>query len=176
MADIEAKFHQVRVRPSDCDALRLLWWPDGNLGNPPEKHEMRVNLFGGASSPSCANFALKKTAKDSEADFEPQVVETVERNFYVDDCLKSVSEEYEAVKLAKQLREILARGGFKLTKWLSRERRCPMEYIVRSIRIQDRRKGELRPATRRGILSIVNSVYDPLGFSAPFIFQAKLIL
>lgn len=48
-----------------------------------------------------------------------------------------------------------------------------MEYIVRSVRIQDRRD---RPATRRGILSIVSSVYGPLGFAAPFIFQAKLIL
>lgn len=30
-----------------------------------------------------------------------------------------------------------------------------------------------RPATRKGILSIVSSVYDALGFVAPFSFQAK---
>ncbi len=35
MADVEAMFHQVRVRPTDCDALRFLWWPDGNLASPP---------------------------------------------------------------------------------------------------------------------------------------------
>ena len=32
-----------------------------------------------------------------------------------------------------------------------------------------------KPATRRSILSIVSSIYDPLGFAAPFIIQAKLI-
>ena len=84
---------------------------------------MHVHLFGGASSPSCANFALKKTPKDNEADFNHQVIETVEQNFYVDDCLKSVSNEEDAVDLAKQLRELLAQGGFKLTKWLSNSRK-----------------------------------------------------
>ncbi len=30
-----------------------------------------------------------------------------------------------------------------------------------------------QPATRRGILSAVSSVYDPLGFLSPFILKAK---
>ena len=33
-----------------------------------------------------------------------------------------------------------------------------------------------RPATRRGILSVVSSVYDPLGFVSPFILSAKILL
>ena len=33
-----------------------------------------------------------------------------------------------------------------------------------------------RPATRRGILSFVISVYYPLGFAAPFILPAKVLL
>ncbi|XP_039608830.1 uncharacterized protein LOC120528756, partial [Polypterus senegalus] len=33
-----------------------------------------------------------------------------------------------------------------------------------------------KPATRRGILSVVSSVYDPLGFLAPALLPAKLIL
>ena len=33
-----------------------------------------------------------------------------------------------------------------------------------------------RPCTRRGILSAVNSLYDPLGMAAPFILSAKLLL
>ena len=62
MSDIEAMFHQVRVQQSDRDALRFLWWPNRDLNSPPEEYQMNVHLFGTASSPSCANFALKKTA------------------------------------------------------------------------------------------------------------------
>ena len=88
MSDVESMFYQVLVRPSDCDALRFLWWPNGNLDQPPEEFRMRVHLFGGASSPSCANFALRKTAEDNKEEFDPVAIETVNKNFYVDDCLK----------------------------------------------------------------------------------------
>ena len=71
-------------------------------------------------------FALKRTAEDNKGDFNLQTIETVERNFYnnyVDDCLKSVKNEVEAINLAKQLRTLLARGGFDLTKWISNSRK-----------------------------------------------------
>ena len=31
MTDVEAMFHQVRVPESDCDLLRFLWWPRGDV-------------------------------------------------------------------------------------------------------------------------------------------------
>ena len=33
-----------------------------------------------------------------------------------------------------------------------------------------------KPATRRGILSIVSSIYDPIGIASPFVFSAKVLL
>ena len=33
-----------------------------------------------------------------------------------------------------------------------------------------------KPVTRRGIVSVVYSLYDPLGFIAPYVMKAKLIL
>ncbi|XP_028411636.1 uncharacterized protein LOC114534738 [Dendronephthya gigantea] len=203
MSDVEAMFYQVRVPSEDRKALKFLWWPDGDLDQPVQEYEMNVHLFGGASSPSCANFALRRTAQDNKAEFDPETTETVERNFYVDDCLKSIPTDPEAVRLANQLRELLARGGFRLTKWTSNSK-AVLESLPESERSEQVKDMNLdkspiqralgvrwnvssdkfgfsivvkdRPATRRGILSVVSSVFDPLGFVAPFVLKAKQIL
>ncbi|KAK3741635.1 hypothetical protein QZH41_008310 [Actinostola sp. cb2023] len=111
MADVESMFYQVHVRPEDSDYLRYLWWPGGDLNQEPEELQMRVHLFGGVSSP----FGLRKTADDNRTDFAEETVETVKRNFYVDDCLKSTDGEEQAIKLVNELRSLLAKGGFRLT-------------------------------------------------------------
>ena len=119
MVDIEGMFHQVKVTPEDCNALRFLWWPDGDVTAQPEELMMAVHLFDRVSSPSCANFVLKKTAKDNKTSFDPEIIRTVKRDFYVDDCLKSVTSDKSAIFLVDNLIELLRRGGFPLTKWLS---------------------------------------------------------
>ena len=107
MSDVEAMFHQVRVDPEDRSALRFLWWPNGNLDLEPEEFIVTVHLFSAVSSPSYANFALKKTATDNQADFNKEAVKTVERDFSVDDCLKSVGSEEDAIHLSSELSQLL---------------------------------------------------------------------
>ena len=119
MADIEAMFHQVRIIPNDYDAFRFLWFPNNDLNADPREYQMLVNLFGAKSSPSCANFALLRTAEDSANDFDPSMTDIVKKNFNVDDCLKSVPDEQKGVEVATKLPELLNRGGFRLTKWVS---------------------------------------------------------
>ena len=87
MADIEGMFHQVRVPENDADFLRFLWWPHGNVDQPLVEYRMVVHLFGAVSSPSCANYALKRTAIDNEGQVDRDVLNTIRNNFYVDDCL-----------------------------------------------------------------------------------------
>lgn len=124
MADVEAMFHQVRVPPDDCEALRFLWWPNGDTTAIPEEFQMMVHLFGSISSPSCANFALKKTAEDNRDDFNALTVSTIPRDFYVDDCLKSVESDQTAIPLVGELRQLLSKGGFQLTKWTSNSQKA----------------------------------------------------
>ncbi len=104
MADIQAMFHQVRVSLEHTDFLRFLWYPDGDTRQAPMQYRMRVHLFGSVSSPSCANYALWRIVRDYKDNFEPSVLNTILRNFYVDDCLKSVSSEAKAIKMGRSFK------------------------------------------------------------------------
>lgn len=97
MTDVKAMFYQVRVTEEDKDFLRFLWWPNGNVTQDVTELRMTVHLFGAVSSPSCACFALRKTAEDNQHSFNFKVMNTVYKNFYVDDCLKSLPSEKEAI-------------------------------------------------------------------------------
>jgi hypothetical protein len=120
-ADIEAMFCQVKVSPIHRDFLKFLWWKDGDYNQPVEVYRMSVHPFGATSSPSCAGFCLHKTADEFESEFDPETIETIHRNFYVDDCLKSVSDTQKAIRLIQQLRDILMRRSFRLTKFVSND-------------------------------------------------------
>jgi len=205
MADVKAMFHQVKVATEDTNFLRFLWWPDGDLKREPVEYRMNVHLFGAVSSPSCACFALRRTAEDNKFNFPEKVIDTIHANFYMDDCLKSVASEEEAILMIKDLTAVCLTGGFQLTKWVSNSRSVlqtvPEEHRAHGIKMMDLDQDQLpveralgllwcvqsdtfkfkmnikdNPCTRRGVLSIVCSVYDPLGFLAPFTLTAKLLL
>ena len=71
-----------------------------------------VHLFRATSSPSCANFCLRKAAQDWTGHFSDETIKTVLKNFYVDDCLKSVKSVKSAILLVKDLQILLGKGGF----------------------------------------------------------------
>ena len=98
LADVEAMFHQVCVALLDTNALHFLWWPENDLSKEPEEFKMVVHVFGATSSPCVADFALQKTADDNK-EFGKIVIDTVKRNFYVDDCLKAVCDEKEGMQI-----------------------------------------------------------------------------
>ena len=62
------------------------------------------------------NLALRKTAEDNHHSFQPNVINTVKRNFFVDDCLNSLPAEQKAVEHVGSLCTLLSRGGFKLAR------------------------------------------------------------
>ena len=201
--DVEAMFHQVRVTPSDCNALRFLWWSDDDLDKEPEEYQMLVHLFGATSSPSVCCWALRQTAVRYGERYDPKVLAVVDRNFYVDDCLLSVDSVQEARQIVKDVTSLLQEGGFRLTKWLSNsrevmssipdaeraksvvdldldelpmERALGMSWNVEKDCFQFTSVIKEKPATKRGLLSVISSLYDPLGFVAPVTLNGKRLL
>lgn len=201
-ADIEAMFHRVLACVEDRDCLRFLWKDDLDAAEP-DVYQMNVHIFGAKCSPTCAEYALQRTAKDNQKDFSELAVNTVLRDFYVDDLISGESSPELAAKLANELIDLCKRGGFRLTKWTSNSREVlaslpPSELAAKEVNLEldelpvervlgmhwntDRDQFIFRmiqkeaPSTKRGALTIVSSVFDPLGYEAPFILRAKLII
>ena len=83
---------------------------------------MRVHVFGGTSSPGCCNYALRRTALDNVSSYSKEAINTLLRNFYVDDVLKSVPSVRNALTLIQEVRDLCKKGGFKLTKFISNKK------------------------------------------------------
>ena len=118
-ADIEAMFYQVRIPEEQRSFLRFLWWEDGDTSTRPLEYEMYVHIFGAISSPSCANYALKKTAEENRERFGDAVADTILRDFYVDDMLKSTDDDDSATSVLLGVQGSCSEGGFNLTKVVS---------------------------------------------------------
>ena len=118
IADVEEMFYQVAVNMKDADSLRFLWTDDIFSDNV-YTMQMLVHVFGARSSPTCANYALQRTARDNQRNFNPLTVETVLKSFYMDDLLKSVDTLAVGISLVGELIDILKLGGFRLTKFMS---------------------------------------------------------
>ena len=147
MADIEKMFYQVKVPPNQRSFLRFLWWENGNFHAKPLEFEMTVHIFGAISSPSCSNFALRQTANDFGSLYGLEVACCLLRNFYVDDLLKSVENDDQAIPLLSRLIKICGDGGFNLTQVVSNS-----EAVVNSIPVEKRAESFQTPELPRNLL------------------------
>ena len=115
-ADIEGMFLQVGVIPEDRPSLRFLWREDP--ATDVAVYQYVRHIFGSKDSPTCANYALQQTARDNRIQFL-EAANSVENHFYMDDYLESSPTVNEATQKAQDLVDILEKGGFKLTKFVS---------------------------------------------------------
>ena len=203
--DFEGMFNQFLLNKEDRDLLRFLWFEEGNSEARPVEYRMKVHIFGAASLPGCANFAFKQATGDGEAEFGSETAQFIRRDFYVDDGLKSMKNPEEVIALIKNSQKLCTKAGLRLHKFMSNSKEVieaiPSEDRAKGLQDLDRNHDPLpaertlgiiwcieldcfqfkidvqvRPLTRREVLSTVSSVFDPLGFAAPLILVGKQIL
>ncbi len=202
--DVEKMFHQFHVQENDRDYLRFLWWKNGDRNSVLQEYRMKVHLFGAVSSPGCANYGLRYLANEYSQS-HTLGAQFITRDFYVDDGVTSAETVEKAIQLTKEARELCAKGGLRLHKFVSNDNtvlqsipasECAVNFETKDLTFNDMPleralgihwnlqsdsfkfhlplKGQ--PTTRRGILSTVASIYDPLGFVAPYVLNGKRIL
>ena len=185
------------MKPADTDALRFVWreQEDSDI----EDYAMTVHLFRKVDSPCCANWALKQSVVDQTQN----VKDAIERNFYMDDYLDSLPTEKEAISISQQLMDTLSKSGFRLTKWLSNsqvvinslptsevspklvnldldklplERALGMLWDPNSDEFSFKSITKEFTATKRCMLTLIGSIFDPLGIVTPCVLEPKLIV
>ena len=109
-------FLQVGVLSRNQFLPRFLWREDTT--SDVVVHQYTRHIFGKRDSPTCANFALRKTATDNMSTC-PEAASVVNEKFYMDDYLDSFENVTHAIKNSRDLVSLLKLGGFNLTKFVS---------------------------------------------------------
>ena len=97
IAAIEAMFYLTCSRKKSL--LSFLCQEDGNCDALSQSYHINVHVFGVASSPICSNYAEQKTVGSNKAKYGTEVAETLRNHFFVNDMLKSMSNEKTVIKL-----------------------------------------------------------------------------
>ena len=203
--DIKEMFHQVKIPPDERSA-RVLWFKDDDFENGEiEDLEVAVHAFGWRSSPSAANFTVRDTAMENRSNADPETQQVMISQTYMDDCLGSEPTVPVAIHRAKQLNELGASSGFAFVKYTSNSREflqaLDPELLAPEVKEIDLLNEEVpthkalgvywdpstdelvvkvniiqKPATRRGMLSMLHKTFDPLGIVLPYIVQGRRIM
>ena len=99
-AIIEGMFLQVGVPDCDQPSLRFLWREDPTTNV--VVYQYTHHIFRAKDSPTCANYALQRTARYNVCQY-PEATKSVLENFYLDDYLDSVETPERALNRLKVL-------------------------------------------------------------------------
>ena len=197
-ADVEAMHYQILIPPNERDALRFLWFDSAGLV---QELRMTRHLFGGIWCASSATYALRKSIQNV-AQISDTASDIISRSFYVDDCLRSDLNVDAACSGASDALQVLSNSGFHLTKFSSNSLQV-LSTIPENDRVSSDK--DISPdtegrvlgvkwnmfhdefrfefdvsvegvMTRRRMLSLTASMFDPLGLISPILLKGKILL
>ncbi|XP_077505202.1 uncharacterized protein LOC144114982 [Amblyomma americanum] len=100
--DIKHMFNWFLVRDDHRNYLRFLWFRNNGIYSDVVEYRMKVHVFGNSPSPAVATYGLRRTAREGEEEFGSDVRQFIERDFYVDDGLNSLSKDKDVISLIRR--------------------------------------------------------------------------
>ena len=202
VCDIAEMYLRIQIPEADRAYHRFLW-RGCDQSREPEEYEFSRMVFGITSSPFQAQFVIQKHAQLHRSEY-PMASETALKSTYMDDSMDSVQDEEKGVQLYHQLAALWNKAGMHARKWLSNSPEVlsaiPVEDraseidldsgelpTVKTLGIIWRAKEDIfsfhssppeenQIITKRSFLSTIATLFDPLGFLAPFIITAKVVM
>lgn len=195
ISDISQMFLNIRVREEDRKYQRsIINIPNYGV----QEIQYNTILFGATCGPYLAQRTMLQLAEDENKNF-PIGAELLRRNIYIDDIIFSSETVDSAREAANQLLGITASAQFKIHKMasnfpdslseipdLQRLEAVDESKLSTVLGIQWQRDDDeifinlkFKPVTKltkRIALSIVASIYDPLGLISPLVQPAKFLI
>jgi hypothetical protein len=200
--DVEQMFYNFKVREDHRNYLRFIWHENNDINRPFIDYRKTVHVFGNRPSPAVATYGFRKAVENADQD----VIDFINDSFYVDDGLISCCDVQEATSLIKRSQRALYENGhLRLHNITSNSKLVLNEFdstdLANNLKDLDLGSDELplqrslglswnistdkiifnvnpgmNPFTRRGVLSTINSLFDPIGFASPVVIRGKLLL
>ena len=201
VADIRKAFLQMVLAEEDRDVTRFLWREHGNPSNPLKIFRFKRVPFGMTASP----FLLQATLIHHISKYKsiyPETATKLLESFYVDDLTSGCETIEEAKRFIFEATTILQEAGMTLTKWRScndevnRYIKAMIEdipHIDNTIKIlginwditndtfsynTDKLLHQITTVkpTKRNVLRSIAKVFDPMGYIAPYVITAKILM
>ncbi|XP_076544524.1 uncharacterized protein LOC143305338 [Osmia lignaria lignaria] len=195
--DVTKMYRQIKVHPEDWSLQQILWLDDTQKGT---QYQLTTVTYGTKAAPYLAVRTLLQLADDERSKY-PLAVGPIKNGRYVDDIFGGADTAEQQQDVACQLTQLCQAGGFPLAKWHSTSKSlledlaidqknaaisfddCTTKILgIKWIPHQDTFNFSTISATQRTqfmkrlILSEVAQLFDPLGFVAPVIIRAKILI
>ncbi|XP_028393616.1 uncharacterized protein LOC114517961 [Dendronephthya gigantea] len=199
--DLQKAFLQIRIKEEERDSLRFHWTPPGCTET--QVYRFTRALFGLTSSPFLLAGVLDQHLELWERQY-PEIVKEIREGLYVDDLMVGGA-SIDIVQEKKDTSiEVFQDASFTLHKWHSNARELEasgssaaddeLTYAKQQLGTSrpgtkllglpwDKDKDTLKVGlhkdetitTKRGALSQLAKIYDPLGLASPTTLQGKFI-
>ena len=197
-ADLEKAYLQVGVEEHHRDYLRFLWYDDVFSADPKiVTYRFTRVPFGITPSQYLLNASVRKHGERYEK-IDPEFSRKVKENFYVDDLNTGVKDVNEGLDVYKKMKIRFNEAQFNVRKWRSNSKELirlmdpedvsqdvgakvlgirwneDEDYLIMGVKEVSELAKDLKP-TKRNVMKVIASIYDPVGFLAPVLVDLKLL-